>query len=499
MKDKAISIFLVEQQAEMNNVILSILHELNFENIHVFHNTSTAWQAFQKTPPEIVICDWYPGRNDTLTFLQQVRTESQAPETPFLIISGIVEHSMVKQAVSMGVNEYIVKPFNVKIIEEKIDHALHFDKLSHVRFDAKVNTLRDFDTKVGICVSQPELLTLVNQKITAYPCKVFVEFSQAVKEINSDKLFDVLIIDEHTLIKHAECHPKLIKLAASGQIETLVIVNNVLDKAQTEKLRSIGFTHFVYPEIDSEDIKVRTELLVTLKKAMLHTKDTVKHAALDKLKQKEFQNKLLQSIQAETSNINHLGTQIVSTSKKSSFSYQLGEEIAQSAKAIESFTNVIASTFKDPKELQQSPKDKVSLDNLFNNARNLFEKLLRKRKIRFVYEHESSNYISVNPILFTSLFMFFLRSVIKDAKYDSSIELYIAPQNSEQSLAITIKATVLEHPQLKEITERSWFDKQGKVHFVLKKSIQQLCDSQLTSNTIDFEPSSSSLEINMVT
>ncbi len=268
MKDKAISIFLVEQQAEMNNVILSILHELNFENIHVFHNTSTAWQAFQKTPPEIVICDWYPGRNDTLTFLQQVRTESQAPETPFLIISGIVEHSMVKQAVSMGVNEYIVKPFNVKIIEEKIDHALHFDKLSHVRFDAKVSTLRDFDTKVGICVSQPELLTLVNQKITAYPCKVFVEFSQAVKEINSDKLFDVLIIDEHTLIKHAECHPKLIKLAASGQIETLVIVNNVLDKAQTEKLRSIGFTHFVYPEIDSEDIKVRTELLVTLKKAM---------------------------------------------------------------------------------------------------------------------------------------------------------------------------------------------------------------------------------------
>lgn len=64
--------------------------------------------------------------------------------------------------------------------------------------------------------------------------------------------------------------------------------------------------------------------------------------------------------------------------------------------------------------------------------------------------------------------MFFLRSVIKDAKYDSSIELYIPPRISEQKLVMTIKATAVEHPQLKEMTERSWFDKHGRVYFVLK-------------------------------
>ena len=158
MQTKHQTIFLIEQVAEWNDAIFSILHELKFENIQIFNNTHSAFDAFVKKQPDLIICDWYAGKSDSLDFLKKVRNHSLAPNTPFIMVSGIIEKIMVKQVVALGINEYIVKPFNIKIFKDKIDHALKFRRLGKAKKAKNVH----FETKIAVCIQNDNILQVVN-------------------------------------------------------------------------------------------------------------------------------------------------------------------------------------------------------------------------------------------------------------------------------------------------------------------------------------------------
>ncbi|MDC3190996.1 response regulator [Pseudoalteromonas elyakovii] len=100
--------------------MLSILHELQFSDIHLYKSVDVAWSKLKQTEPDLIICDWYPDKKDALSLLKKVRAKDDGSYILFVIVSGILEHELVELAVSMGVDEYVVKPFNIKILEDKV-------------------------------------------------------------------------------------------------------------------------------------------------------------------------------------------------------------------------------------------------------------------------------------------------------------------------------------------------------------------------------------------
>lgn len=474
MKINTQTIFLVEHVAEWNDAILSILHELKFENIQIFNSSHTAFDAFVKKQPDLIICDWYTGKSNSLDFLKKVRNHSVAPDTPFIMVSGIIEGIMIKQAVAIGVNEYIVKPFNTKIFKDKIEHALNFGRLGKTK-KAKSEY---FKTKIAVCNQKGSILRVIEDSFENNQYEVFQDLKTTIEQAKTDKFLDILIIDEHTIYTHSETHKSLLKLIATGQIEVVIIRNIDINKEVYSTLKAIGFKHFVYPYIDSQDIKTKVDLLIELKKALLQTKDTVKQTTIEK--DNELQQQLLQSIKLESNNIGKLGEKIISSSKKSSFINQLAQEISDNSKSINSITEAIASTTMNIKELQQSSKEKISISELFNNTNKVFAHSLKQRKLTINFSSRECKYLKANPTLFSSLFMFIIKALIKDVMFESTLYINVSEENNNQFMEMEIVASMTGYPHLEDIMERVWFNKDGEIQFELKNTIKELCDSQLT-------------------
>lgn len=477
---------------EMNGVLLSILHELHFSNIDLFKNVTNAWHQFQRAIPDLIICDWYPEKYDTLELLKQVRSAKAGSDTPFIIVSGIIEHDLVKQAIAMGVSEYIVKPFTMNMFEQKIQLALTKEK----RHFPIPKTRETFQTLVGVCINEEHTLNSVLTQLNSYSTKTFNAISDGIIHARSDKTLDVLVVDDTSLANHITLQDELLKFINSGQLEVIIVSSEYSSKV-INQFRQRGFKHIVDIQNALADIEVRTDLIINLKKALLHTKDTVLKAAAEANENKEFENNLLESIQVEASNISQLSEQIQASAKKSSYAYQLSEEIHQRAGKIESYKSVLTSSLKDFKTLERSEKESVSISDVIETANNLFNSQLKQRKITLVNGLTGKEMANVNPTLFASLFMFLMRSIILDTRYESNIELNAQTNTANHLTNLLISAEMTGFPHLKDITKHTWFGQDGTLNFVLKDTIAQLCESQLHHYDIEFDQASQLLKVSI--
>ena len=72
------------------------------------------------SPYQFIICDWNMPVMTGLELLEKRKDDPELTNIPFLMVTIESELSYVMKAVSMGINDFIVKPFSQKTIENKI-------------------------------------------------------------------------------------------------------------------------------------------------------------------------------------------------------------------------------------------------------------------------------------------------------------------------------------------------------------------------------------------
>ena len=72
--------------------------------------------------PDIVVTDIRMPEMDGLALIE--RLKALLPETPVVIISGYSDFNYAKQAIKLGVTDYLVKPINQNELRKAIDHCL---------------------------------------------------------------------------------------------------------------------------------------------------------------------------------------------------------------------------------------------------------------------------------------------------------------------------------------------------------------------------------------
>ena len=73
------------------------------------------------TSVEFVFSDWQMPGGTGLDFLEKVRADSRFTALPFIMVTTQNEQDMVLQAVTAGVSNYLVKPWNIKGLSEKME------------------------------------------------------------------------------------------------------------------------------------------------------------------------------------------------------------------------------------------------------------------------------------------------------------------------------------------------------------------------------------------
>ena len=125
-----LNILLVEDSPNVLEITKEFLNELGFENIITARDGSEALDRIRLMIQrggkfDLVISDWEMPKMDGLVLLKKIRQNEALKGLPFIILTANDKKEHVLKAVQAGINNYIVKPVDPEILQEKINATLN--------------------------------------------------------------------------------------------------------------------------------------------------------------------------------------------------------------------------------------------------------------------------------------------------------------------------------------------------------------------------------------
>jgi two-component system chemotaxis response regulator CheY len=111
---------IIDDQGVMRALLKSIIADLGYQDIDTAESADKGLANMSLKDYDAVFCDWEMPGMTGLQLLQKVRCQEEFKDLIFIMITGIDSTSKIRDAIVAGVNDYIVKPVNVHMLEKKL-------------------------------------------------------------------------------------------------------------------------------------------------------------------------------------------------------------------------------------------------------------------------------------------------------------------------------------------------------------------------------------------
>ena len=125
MHKPAIEILVVDDQPMIRTLMKNQLRAMGFNSICEAPDGRLALEIMKSQDISLVISDWNMPHMNGYELLQAVRKDADLTGTPFILVSGDANPQDINKAVALKVNQFILKPFTLQILEEKIHKVVH--------------------------------------------------------------------------------------------------------------------------------------------------------------------------------------------------------------------------------------------------------------------------------------------------------------------------------------------------------------------------------------
>ncbi|MBN8531780.1 MAG: response regulator [Alphaproteobacteria bacterium] len=117
-----VNVLIAEDDKITLKLLRDVLLHLGFKDIEIVEDGSAAIDVMRRKEIDLVICDWKMRPMDGLEFVKFIRNSSDSPDrfVPIIMLTGRAEVAAVMEARDVGVTEYLIKPFSVKALCERI-------------------------------------------------------------------------------------------------------------------------------------------------------------------------------------------------------------------------------------------------------------------------------------------------------------------------------------------------------------------------------------------
>jgi two-component system chemotaxis response regulator CheY len=115
---------LVDDQRVIRELLRGMLSDLGCRQVTECADGREALRALELRPVNLIISDLNMPNMDGLEFLRTVRAHPTLSKTAFIMLTSRAETELVRQAISLGVNNYMIKPFNAATVKAKIEAVL---------------------------------------------------------------------------------------------------------------------------------------------------------------------------------------------------------------------------------------------------------------------------------------------------------------------------------------------------------------------------------------
>ncbi len=136
------TVLVVEDNPAMNNAICDIL-ELNNYKVHSASNGKEALEILRTKRPDVVLCDIMMPQMDGYTLLRHTRADEQLRTLPFIFLTARSSPEDKRQAKSIGIEDYLVKPVDPEDLTVAVENALRRSQNLAQETQLQMDTLRN--------------------------------------------------------------------------------------------------------------------------------------------------------------------------------------------------------------------------------------------------------------------------------------------------------------------------------------------------------------------
>lgn len=113
---------IVDDSRIIRKVARRILEEFEFE-VAEAADGAEALAYCRADMPDAILLDWVMPVMDGVTFLRQLRSELGGDRPKVIFCTAETEPHRIREALSAGADEYMMKPFDGDILESKLTEA----------------------------------------------------------------------------------------------------------------------------------------------------------------------------------------------------------------------------------------------------------------------------------------------------------------------------------------------------------------------------------------
>jgi two-component system chemotaxis response regulator CheY len=118
--DRSMSVLVVDDYKTMIRIVRGLLEQLGFRNIDEATDGVSALQKINANDYGLILSDWNMSPMSGYELLQAVRAQPRTKATPFVMVTAEAKTENVVAARQAGVNNYIIKPFTLAVLKQKL-------------------------------------------------------------------------------------------------------------------------------------------------------------------------------------------------------------------------------------------------------------------------------------------------------------------------------------------------------------------------------------------
>lgn len=122
--DKTMNVLVVDDYKSMIRIVRGLLNQLGFQNVDEALDGPSALALIRSKSYGLVLSDWNMQPMTGLELLKEVRADERTKALPFVMVTAEAKAENVVAARQAGVNNYVIKPFTLAVLKQKLTSVL---------------------------------------------------------------------------------------------------------------------------------------------------------------------------------------------------------------------------------------------------------------------------------------------------------------------------------------------------------------------------------------
>jgi Response regulator containing CheY-like receiver, AAA-type ATPase, and DNA-binding domains len=114
-------ILLADDSLTMRRIITKMLNDMGYQDIIAVDCGSDVFPALAANDDiGLILLDWNMPLMNGMDCLKKIKSDPDSENIPVIMVTSEATHSKIVEAIQIGANAYLVKPFEAEALKEKI-------------------------------------------------------------------------------------------------------------------------------------------------------------------------------------------------------------------------------------------------------------------------------------------------------------------------------------------------------------------------------------------